>query len=478
MKNQPLPLISFCEQYPARILTITSHYLVIAVSSAPDLKVIGELAAICQRHIHFVYWPPARLALKSIVPPRDKKQLDGEPKTNNLSHPAPPLARSIPEFAKLLLEHVIQMRASDLHLETLRNGLRIRLRIDGIMQPATQLNKVDGEALLAHYKILSGADSAENRLPQDGQLSITLITESHFFRLSSLPIRDGEKVVLRYLRHSDTSSSLPDLDMTPSMKNEFQQVLKEPQGLILVTGPTGSGKSLTLCHAMQYLNTPERNLCSVEDPIEIVLPGVNQTQLQAKAGLDFQRILAGLLRQDPDVIMIGEIRDTATADIAFKAALTGHLVLSTLHTTSTTETLIRLRQMQLPNYLIGAALKLVVAQRLVRKLCPLCRQPGQPLGLDCEQSSIPVMHWLPQGCSGCLAGYFQRQAIFEIMVITDELRTAIYREAPLDTLQAIALSQQVQPLFEAGLQLVRQGLTSFAELIRVTGNQNVRIKTV
>lgn len=224
---------------------------------------------------------------------------------------------------------------------------------------------------------MGGLDIAERRLPQDGQFSMEIEGKLASFRLSTLPINRGEKAVVRLLQSESAALSLDKLGLPAVQLRLITSALAQPQGLILVTGPTGSGKTFTLYSGLSALNKPEKNVCSVEDPIEIPLPGVNQTQINPKCGLDFNRVLRALLRQDPDVIMVGEIRDAETAEIAVKAAQTGHLVLSTLHTNSTAETLTRLRQMGIPGYLLGSALRLIVAQRLVRRLCPHCRQPAQ-----------------------------------------------------------------------------------------------------
>ena len=254
----------------------------------------------------------------------------------------------------------------------------------------------------------------------------------------------------------------------------FSQALQQPQGLILVTGPTGSGKTVTLYSALQTRNTPDVNLCSVEDPVEIPITGINQTQIHPRAGLTFQGVLRALLRQDPDIIMVGEIRDGETAEIALKAAQTGHLVLSTLHTNSTSETLVRLQQMGVARWMIASALTLVIAQRLVRKLCPHCRQrQSTPITLPKAVWPTPLPNWQAPGCKHCYHGFYGHTALFEVLPVTPALRQSIASDAPVDGVEPDA-QLSGRTLFENGCQAVEQGLTTFEELIRVLGMPHVR----
>ena len=254
----------------------------------------------------------------------------------------------------------------------------------------------------------------------------------------------------------------------------FSQALQQPQGLILVTGPTGSGKTVTLYSALQTRNTPDVNLCSVEDPVEIPIAGLNQTQIHPRAGLTFQGVLRALLRQDPDIIMVGEIRDGETAEIALKAAQTGHLVLSTLHTNSTTETLIRLQQMGVARWMIASALTLVIAQRLVRKLCPHCRQRLEtPIMLPEAIWPTPLPRWQAPGCQHCYHGFYGRTALFEVLPVTPALRQSIANGTSVDGVESNAQQLGMSTLFENGCKAVEQGLTTFEELVRVLGMPHV-----
>lgn len=276
--------------------------------------------------------------------------------------------------------------------------------------------------------------------------------------------------MLRRLQLLPATLNPQQLGLSEQHLKQVIDVLSQPQGMILVTGPTGSGKTFTLYSLLNQLNTSDKNLSSVEDPVEMPLNGVNQSQINSKAGLDFARILRALLRQDPDVIMIGEIRDNETAEIAVKAAQTGHLVLSTLHTNSTHETLIRLRQMGIAGYLLAASLKLVIAQRLVRKLCTHCRRVSESvITLPVSFGDPCLTHWLPVGCDFCFSGYYGRIALFEILTVQGDLHQAIARDATAEELISITTRQGMQTLFFAGLNAVREGQTSWAEVVRITG---------
>lgn len=310
-------------------------------------------------------------------------------------------------------------------------------------------------------------------MPQDGQFTIELADAPVSFRIATLPCSGGEKIVLRLLHQVQQALEPKALGMSAEQLASFNEVLHQPQGLILVTGPTGSGKTVTLYSALQARNTPDVNICSVEDPIEIPLAGLNQTQINPRAGLTFQSVLRALLRQDPDIIMVGEIRDGETADIAINAAQTGHLVLSTLHTNSTTETLIRLEQMGVARWMISSALSMVIAQRLVRRLCPHCRrEASEQAQLPSAVWSRPLPRWQPTGCDRCYHGFYGRVAIFEVLTIDSALRQAIASGAGTEVIEASARQAGMLSLFEHGCMAVEQGLTTIEELVRVLGMPN------
>ncbi|WP_336793655.1 type II secretion system protein GspE [Pantoea anthophila] len=450
-------ITALCQRYRALILQHDADRLRVAVAESvpPGLSEALHFASQCQ--INIECWPQARL---------DQRQ---HADTGRVAREETP-AESAIEAAELILRQALERRASDVHIEPGAEGMRVRLRIDGVLHPLSSLPVTQPAALLARLKILGGLDIAERRLPQDGQFSLAIAGQSASFRLATLPVYGGEKAVIRLLQSESAALSLDKLGLPPAQLRLFTAALAQPQGLILVTGPTGSGKTFTLYSGLSALNRPEKNLCSVEDPIEIPLSGINQTQIHNRKGLDFNRVLRALLRQDPDVIMVGEIRDAETAEIAVKAAQTGHLVLSTLHTNSTAETLTRLRQMGIPGYLLGPALKLIVAQRLVRRLCPHCRQPAQAVAhYPTEIWPGTLQTWRAPGCDHCFSGYFGRLALFELLPINARLQNAIAAEMPLENLLTLAKQQGLRPLLVSGLEAVSRGDTSLEEMQRVIG---------
>lgn len=454
MREPERNLRELCRQYQAVLLNEDEKTITVALAGVPSAEMLEALHFTSQRHVQTERWPQARLEqyLQSEGNDAEKAQ---EPITPLVNH---------------LLLQAFQRRASDIHIEPCATGMRVRLRIDGVLQPLQNISETQQAALIARLKILANLDIAERRLPQDGQFTLQLQGLQAAFRLSTLPVRTGEKAVIRLLQSEAQDLSLDKLGMPPDALAHFRHALAQPQGLILVTGPTGSGKTFTLYSGLHALNQPGRNVCSVEDPVEIPLPGVNQTQINPRAGLDFQCVLRALLRQDPDVIMLGEIRDAESAGIAVKAAQTGHLVLSTLHTNSTTETLTRLGQMGIPGYLLASALRLVIAQRLVRRLCPHCRAPAETLHNLPEQNRTgPLQTWQAVGCDHCFSGYYGRLPLFEMLPINSELQTAIIANASSEALSLLAQRQQLNSLFIEGLNAVNRGDTSLAEVYRVIG---------
>jgi len=451
-------LHTLCARYQAVILHHDATLLRVAVADTPDPLLLEALQFASQCKVEVECWPAARL-----------EQLLHEPDVA-----AAPREQASAESAinavDQILRQAIQRRASDVHFEPQRHGLRVRLRIDGVLHKLPQPSEAQPAAILARLKILGGLDIAERRLPQDGQFTLEIEDKLAAFRLSTLPVSQGEKAVVRLLQSENSAITLDKLGMPAAQLRLLKNALAKPQGLILVTGPTGSGKTFTLYSGLSALNVPEKNVCSVEDPVEIPLDGINQTQIQPRSGLDFNRVLRALLRQDPDVIMVGEIRDAETASIAVKAAQTGHLVLSTLHTNSTAETLTRLRQMDIPGYLLGPALQLVVAQRLVRRLCVHCRQPGQAIAhLPGELWPGTLQTWRAPGCDHCFSGYYGRLALFEVLPLTSKLQNAISADMPLEHLLTLANEQGMKTLLAAGLEAVSRGDTSFEEMQRVVG---------
>lgn len=454
-------LLALCARYQARLLQHDDTRLRVAVTDSPHPQLLEALQFACQCQVEIECWPAARMEQTLHQPVSDARQ------------PEQRSAASATEAVNQILHQAIQRRASDVHIEPQPQGLRIRLRIDGVLHNLPRLPEVQPAAVLARLKVLAGLDIAERRLPQDGQFTHEINGSGAAFRLATLPVSHGEKAVVRLLQSEGSAIALDKLGMPLAQLRLLKQALAKPQGLILVTGPTGSGKTFTLYSSLSALNVPEKNICSVEDPIEIPLTGINQTQVRPRSGLDFNRVLRALLRQDPDVIMVGEIRDSETASIAVKAAQTGHLVLSTLHTNSTAETLTRLRQMDIPGYLLGPALQLVIAQRLVRRLCLHCRQPAQAVAhLPPALWPGTLQTWRAPGCDHCFSGYYGRLALFEILPVNSRLQNAISSEMPLEHVLMLAGEQGMKTLLSAGLEAVSRGDTSFEEMQRVVGLDN------
>lgn len=457
-------LEAICQQHGAIIIDYSTQRLRIATAETPPHEMMAALRFATHSAIDVECWPQARIEQFT-----RSKDHSAQGSTESQQEPA----GSAVEKIDMLLAQALQKRASDIHIEPQEYGLRVRLRVDGVLQSLPAAGQDNSAPLIARLKILAGLDIAERRVPQDGQFSLLLNGTSESFRLSTLPTRFGEKAVIRLLQSDTRAIALENLGMPAHHLKRYREALSRPQGMVLVTGPTGSGKTFTLYSGLSWLNAATRNLCSVEDPIEIPLAGINQTQIHPRAGLDFHRVLRALLRQDPDVIMIGEIRDGETAEIAVKAAQTGHLVLSTLHTNSTTETLIRLAQMGVPGYLLASALKLVIAQRLVRRLCPHCRQPAEATA-HFPPAVWPgtVQNWRAVGCEHCFSGFYGRLPLFELLPIGARLQNALARSAHPEELADIARQQGLNSLFVEGLHCVNRGDTTLEELTRVAGGSN------
>ncbi|ENA0611147.1 type II secretion system protein GspE [Enterobacter bugandensis] len=450
-------LMALCQRHHALLLSSDTATISIAVVGNPGAELMEALRFATQKRIDIECWTAERM----------EKQRQAVSPT---SLPGISAAGAGVDVLNHTLLQALHQRASDIHIEPAENGCHIRLRIDGVLYPQPPLSVASGTTLSARLKVLGNLDIAERRLPQDGQFTVELANKSVSFRIATLPCSGGEKIVLRLLHQVQQALEMEQLGMSEEQLTRFSAVLRQPQGLILVTGPTGSGKTVTLYTALQARNTPDVNICSVEDPIEIPLAGLNQTQINPRAGLTFQSVLRALLRQDPDIIMVGEIRDGETAEIAIKAAQTGHLVLSTLHTNSTAETLIRLQQMGVARWMISSALSLVVAQRLVRRLCPHCRKDASHRAeLPRNVWPRPLPRWQPGGCDRCYHGYYGRVALFEVLEIDNTLRQAIASGENIEVIDACARRGGMTSLFEHGCMAIEQGLTTLEELVRVLG---------
>ncbi len=385
----------------------------------------------------------------------------------DLSQDESPVSRYINQ----ILLDAVRKGASDIHFEPYEKMYRVRLRCDGILietqQPPNHLSR----RLSARIKILSKLDIAERRLPQDGRIKLKLNQDTAIdMRVSTLPTLFGEKIVLRLLDSSSASLDIDKLGYSEQQKQLYLEALRRPQGMILMTGPTGSGKTVSLYTGLNILNKPEINISTAEDPVEINLSGINQVQVQPKIGFGFAEALRSFLRQDPDVVMVGEIRDLDTAEIAIKASQTGHLVLSTLHTNSAAETIIRLSNMGVESFNLASSLSLIIAQRLARKLCPYCKQPQehtvQLQHLDI-QTTDNIFKANPDGCNECTHGYSGRTGIYEVMRFDESLSEALIKGASVLELEKLAIANGMSTLQMSGIEKLKQGITSFSELQRV-----------
>ena len=374
-------------------------------------------------------------------------------------------------LVRSIIAHAIEAGASDIHFDPGDGELRVRYRIDGIMAEATAIPRRQAAKVISRIKILSELDISERRLPQDGRTSITLEGRRIDIRVTVVPLVAGESAVLRVLDPGTRPLSLGEIGMGDVDRERVEQALRRSHGAILATGPTGSGKSTSLYASVGLVSTPEKTLMTIEDPVEYRLPEVKQMQVFERAGLTFATGLRAIVRADPDVIMVGEMRDRESAKIAIEAALTGHLVLSTLHTNSAPAAAARLVDMGVEPYLVSSALACVIAQRLARKLCVSCRRavtvPGADAGVG---ASTAVEVYEPVGCERCRStGYRGRVGLFEVMAVSDEIRSLIVARAPAGEIEAMAISQGMTTLHEDGLVKVRAGQTSIAEVARVTG---------
>ncbi len=377
-----------------------------------------------------------------------------------------------------VFDDAVRSGASDIHIEPEDRQLRIRQRIDGLLHEQVLEGARAAQALVTRLKLLSNLDISEKRLPQDGRFSIRVGERFFDVRLSTMPVATGEAVTMRLLDQSTPLRGLTELGMPPEMLRETRRLLTRPHGIFLVSGPTGSGKTTTLYGALDELNKPERKIITAEDPVEYRLPRINQIQVNSRIDLDFARILRSALRQDPDIIMIGEIRDEETVDIALRAAITGHLVLSTIHTNNTQATLSRLLDMGAKGYLIAAALQAVIAQRLVRRVCQRCtsehaltpQESAFLAALRPEAQPSDITFRSGKGCAYCNdTGYRGRQGVFELLEITPSLADAIRREASVEFADAAIHAPSYRPLVQSAIDSAIQGVTTLEEAIRIHG---------
>lgn len=396
----------------------------------------------------------------------DQYQIDEEPEIDELREMVEdaPIVR----LTNLIITQAIQKNASDIHIEPLKKGVRVRYRVDGVLHEELKVPKHSQAALISRIKIIADLDITKRRIPQDGRVQMNFKNIQIDMRVSTLPTIYGEKIVIRILNRDDSLLFIDKLGLSSDNYERFKSLIKKPNGIILATGPTGSGKSTTLFAALNELNNPRDNIVTIEDPVEYQIDGINQVQADNKTGLTFAKTLRSILRQDPDIVMVGEIRDEETAQIAIRAALTGHLVLSTLHTNDAISAVTRLLDMGVPGYLLASTLNGVIAQRLVRKLCSSCKEEYSPgveekkfLDNDVQTLYRPSR----EECDICTNGFKGRIAVQEVIEINSELEEMIANESKEIELRKAARSQGMKSLLEDGKEKLKAGLTSYGELV-------------
>ncbi|GAA0791836.1 type II secretion system ATPase GspE [Marinobacterium sediminicola] len=473
--NQVLPL-----QVENGLLTLAmadpfNHFLIDAVIMARDQQVrprvaIGSEIVQVLDQVYGEGQSQMGDILADVTPSEDQQESVEE--LMDIASGAPVI-----RLVNLIIQRAVDARASDIHIEPFENQLKVRYRIDGVLQegeaPPVQLSP----AVISRVKIMARLNIAERRLPQDGRIEMRVQGKDLDMRVSTVPTMHGESVVLRLLNRESISFDFESLGFTEDCHRQLNELLAIPNGMILVTGPTGSGKTTTLYTALHQLNTPERKLITVEDPVEYQLAGINQIQVQSSIGLTFANALRSIVRQDPDVIMVGEMRDLETARICVQSALTGHLVLSTLHTNDAVSSITRLLEMGVEDYLLTSTLNAVLAQRLVRVLCPHCREPYEvlpeverELGLSrFAKAEGPLQLWRASGCSHCQGtGFYGRLVIHELLQMNEEIRRLALDHADAGRMQAAARAAGMRTMYEDGCAKALQGLTNLEEVIRVT----------
>ncbi|MFE0759003.1 GspE/PulE family protein [Inquilinus sp. NPDC058860] len=468
-----LPIEETGEDVALAMADPADDFAVRAVEMAVGKRVRPVVAAADDlADIHARYFEAGRSTIERISDGIEiESDAIGDPDVEQLKD----LAQEAPviRLVNQIFADAMRLQASDIHLETYREALKLRYRIHGLLKDMTAPPARLAPALISRIKILARLDIAERRLPQDGRARFTAGGQKIDMRVATMPTMHGENVVIRLLDTKGMALDLQDLGLSPAVEDGIRRHLAHPHGILLVTGPTGSGKTTTLYSALRILNQPTRKILTVEDPIEYQINGINQTNVQPQIGLDFARVLRSSMRHDPDVIMVGEIRDGETANIAVHAALTGHLVLSTLHTNSATGAINRLLDMGVDGYLLTSTIRGVMGQRLVRQLCPVCRVPHPVPAEVFEHLGRPAdagaMTYRAVGCPACEGlGYTSRIGIFEFFELTDELRELLHRRISTAELTRAAGAAGMRSMFEDGLEKCLAGLTTLEEVRRVT----------
>jgi type IV pilus assembly protein PilB len=471
-------------RYTALPVSWDGDDLVVAMADPSNVVAVDDIRSITRADVRVVVSTPSCITsaidrshrVDADVEETTSLALDSAEDEEDLSH-----LREVTEDApvvrlvNLLIRQAVQDRASDIHIEPAERDVRIRYRVDGVLHDVMRTPKRVQNGLVSRLKIMADLNIAERRMPQDGRVSVQLAGRQVDLRVATLPTVFGEKVVLRVLDKGTAMLDLADLGFLPGTRARFETAFSKPYGTILVTGPTGSGKSTTLYATLNRLNDPAKNIITVEDPVEYRLPGINQVQVNTRAGLTFAAALRSILRSDPDIVLLGEIRDRETAAIAMEAAITGHLVLSTVHTNDAASTPTRLVEMGLEPYLVSSAVDCIVAQRLARRLCERCKEPYEPtsvelsaVGWDIATEAKPERLWRAVGCGACSRkGYQGRFALHEVLLVTEELESLIAERAHSEDLRKVAVAQGMQTLRQAGQAQVEAGVTSVEELLRV-----------
>jgi type IV pilus assembly protein PilB len=462
-------------------IAMTDDELVIAVSDPGDVMALDDVRAATTLTVRPVV--VARSELRKVIDRLQREDTDlGDVAASLRSEQAPVVSSlsnagddaPIVRYVNSILDQAIQNRASDIHLEPTEGDLRIRYRIDGVMHEVDTVPRAVQSALISRLKIMSNVDITERRVPQNGRITVQLGSRMVDMRSATLPTVWGEKVVLRVLDTGGIDLDLAKLSFTDDNLARYQASFTKPHGMLLVTGPTGSGKSTTLYATLSAISKPTVNVITVEDPVEYRLPGVNQVQVNHKAGVTFAAVLPAILRSDPDIVLIGEIRDRVTAQLAVEAALTGHLVLSTLHTNDAPSAMTRLIEMGIEPFLVGSSLDCVLAQRLARRLCGWCKQEYEPTEAELEGArwpedlKLPDRLWRPVGCRSCSGtGYRGRLALHEVMPVTEEIERMAVERASAHEVQRVAEQEGMRELRYDGLSKAAEGHSSVQEVLRV-----------
>lgn len=484
-------------RFRAILLSEQPDGYLVGMADPLDLLAIDELQRTLKRPVHPAFVKESDLldALDRIYRRQDQiasiaTELDHELEESdfdleNLATNIEATEAPVVRLLQSIFEDAIQVRASDIHIEPDETVLRVRLRIDGELQEQVMKEKRIASALVSRLKIMSGLDISEKRLPQDGRFNIRVLGKSIDVRLSTLPVPYGECVVMRLLDQSQGLMSIDKLGMPEQVASRFETLIKRPHGMVLVTGPTGSGKTTTLYSALNVLNVPEKKIITAEDPIEYRLPRITQVQVLAKIGLTFGTVLRTALRQDPDIILIGEMRDHETAEIGLKAAMTGHMVLSTLHTNDSISTAMRLIDMGCDAFLVASSLRAVIAQRLVRKVCEYCKQPYQLTPQESmwlshiDSTALEANFIAGAGCHQCNnTGYSGRIGVYELLELDENMLQALRRNSAAEFTDAAHQNPYFRTLAQCALDYAKVGITSVQEVFKISASLDDRVVPV